>query len=153
MDELGDEMGNEAHGRSPSTHAGGMMSGTAHGDHDRHAGHSIAMFRDKFWLSFALTIPVVLWSEDVQHWFGDTAPSFPGSKLIPAALGTLVFLYGGLVFIRGARRELVDHRMMERDAGVYWRLPRDRWRDARGPRRHQPRPAAGTLQPGNRLPV
>ncbi|HEY2051275.1 MAG TPA: metalloregulator ArsR/SmtB family transcription factor [Caulobacteraceae bacterium] len=29
------------------------------------------------------------------------------------------------------RRELVDHRMMERDAGIYWRLPRDRWRDER----------------------
>ena len=38
--------------------------------HDRHAGHSVAMFRDKFWLSFALTIPVVFWSTDVQHWFG-----------------------------------------------------------------------------------
>ena len=35
-----------------------------HGDHaaghDRHAGHSVAMFRDKFWLSLALTIPVIL---------------------------------------------------------------------------------------------
>jgi len=38
-----------------------------HGSHDRHAGHSVAMFHDKFWLSFALTIPVVFWSIDVQH--------------------------------------------------------------------------------------
>src|SRR6195256_48685 len=81
-----------------------------HGSHDRHAGHSVAMFRDKFWLSFALTIPVVIWSSDVQRWFGYAAPSFPGSKLIPAVLGTLVFVYGGLVFIRGARRELADHK-------------------------------------------
>ena len=80
------------------------------GGHDRHAGHSVAMFRDKFWLSLALTIPVVIWSSDVQHWFGYTAPSFPGSKLIPAVLGTLVFVYGGLVFIRGARSELADHK-------------------------------------------
>jgi Cu2+-exporting ATPase len=64
------------------------------------------MFRDKFWLSFALTIPVIIWSSDVQGWFGHTAPSFPGSRLIPAVLGTLVFIYGGFVFIRGARREL-----------------------------------------------
>jgi Cu2+-exporting ATPase len=49
------------------------------------------MFRDKFWLSFALTIPVVLWSADVQHWLGYTAPSFPGSSFIPSVLGTLVF--------------------------------------------------------------
>jgi Cu2+-exporting ATPase len=80
------------------------------GSHERHAGHSVAMFRDKFWLSFALTIPVVSWSSEVQRWFGYTAPSFPGSKLIPAVLGTLVFVYGGLVFIRGARRELADHK-------------------------------------------
>jgi Cu2+-exporting ATPase len=79
------------------------------GGHDRHAGHSVAMFRDKFWLSFALTIPVVVWSSDVQRWFGYTAPSFPGSKLVPAVLGTGVFIYGGLVFIRGAQRELADH--------------------------------------------
>src|ERR1700726_4731112 len=89
--------------------AGGHNMSDMHGSHDRHAGHSVAMFRDKFWLSFALTIPVVIWSSDVQRWFGYTAPPFPGSKLIPAVLGTLVFIYGGLVFIRGARRELADH--------------------------------------------
>src|SRR5207302_879998 len=77
---------------------------------DRHAGHSVAMFRDRFWLSLALTIPVVFWSTDVQHWLGYTAPSFPGSKFIPAILGTVVFLYGGLVFIRGAWGELADHK-------------------------------------------
>jgi len=90
-------------------HAGHKMSDT-HRSHDRHAGHSVAMFRDKFWLSFALTIPVVFWSTDVQHWFGNTAPSFPGSKFIPATLGTVVFVYGGLVFIRGAWSELADHK-------------------------------------------
>jgi Cu2+-exporting ATPase len=68
------------------------------------------MFRDKFWLSFAMTIPVVVWSSDVQRWLGYTAPSFPGSKLVPAVLGTGVFIYGGLVFIGGARRELADHK-------------------------------------------
>ena len=59
---------------------------------------------------FALTIPVVFWSTDVQHWLGYTAPSFPGSKFIPAMLGTVVFVYGGLVFIRGAGSELADHK-------------------------------------------
>ena len=81
-----------------------------HAGHDRHAGHSVAMFRDKFWLSFALTIPVVFWSADIQHWLGYTAPTFPGSKFIPPILGTLVFVYGGLVFIRGAWGELADHK-------------------------------------------
>src|SRR6266513_5484787 len=86
-----------------------MMS-EMHGSHDRHAGHSVAMFRGKFWLSFALTIPVVFWSPDVQHWLGYTAPSFPGSKFIPAILGTVVFIYGGMVFVRGAWGELADHK-------------------------------------------
>jgi len=93
----------------PDPHAGHKMAGTQ-GSHDRHAGHSVAMFRDKFWLSFAFTIPVLFWSADIQHWLGYVAPSFPGSKLIPAIFGTLVFLYGGLVFIRAARGELADRR-------------------------------------------
>ena len=100
---------NEAHGKAADPHAGHTMPDT-HGGHDRHAGHSVAMFHDKFWLSFALTIPVVFWSSDVQHWLGYTAPSFPGSQFIPAILGTVVFVYGGLVFIRGAWRELADRK-------------------------------------------
>jgi P-type Cu2+ transporter len=81
-----------------------------HATPDRHAGHSVAMFRDKFWLSLALTVPVVAWSRDPQTWLGYTAPSFPGSDLIPSVLGTVVFVYGGLVFIRGAWGELADGR-------------------------------------------
>ncbi len=80
-----------------------------HQGRDRHAGHSVAMFRDKFWLSLALTIPTVIWSPEVQHWLGYTAPSFPGSRFVPAILGTVVFVYGGLVFVRGAQSELAAH--------------------------------------------
>jgi Cu2+-exporting ATPase len=104
-----DHMTHNVRGQASDPHAGHKMSDTQ-ASHDRHAGHSVAMFRDKFWLSFALTIPVVIWSTDVQHWFGYTAPSFPGSKFIPAILGTVVFVYGGLVFIRGAWGELADHK-------------------------------------------
>ena len=81
--------------------------GTAH---DRHAGHSVAMFRDKFWLSLALTIPVVLLSHDIQEWVGYSVPMLPGIEFVPAILGTVVFLYGGLVFIRGAQGELADRK-------------------------------------------
>lgn len=95
-----------------SVHAAHQCAGRgnvkAHASHAHHAGHSVAMFRDKFWLSFILTIPVVFWSSDVQRWFGYTAPSFPGSKLIAPVLGTIIFLYGGLVFIRGAGNEIVE---------------------------------------------
>src|SRR6267378_3025142 len=104
-----DNMSHNDHDPASDPHAGHKMSGM-HGSHDRHAGHSVAMFRDKFWLSLALTMPVVFWSTDVQHWLGYAAPSFPGSKFIPATLGTVVFIYGGLVFIRGAWGELADHK-------------------------------------------
>jgi Cu2+-exporting ATPase len=78
--------------------------------HDRHAGHSVAMFRDKFWLTLILTLLVVAWSREVQQWLGYTAPTFPASQYIPVFLGTVVFLYGGSVFIGGAWGELADRR-------------------------------------------
>ncbi len=81
----------------------------AHAAHDTHAGHSVAMFRDRFWVSLLLTLPVLVWSPDIQMWLGYTAPTFPGSALIPALLGTAVFVYGGTVFLRGAVGELRTH--------------------------------------------
>ena len=79
-----------------------------HGSHDKHEGHSPEMFREKFWLSFILTIPVVFWSDHIQQLLGYSAPTFPGSDWIPPVLGTVIFFYGGLVFIRGAWHELRD---------------------------------------------
>ncbi len=76
------------------------------GGHDKHAGHSVSMFRDKFWLSLVLTIPIVLLSHDVAGWLGYRLPVFAGSSVLPAVLGTVVFLYGGLVFLRAAAGEL-----------------------------------------------
>ena len=66
------------------------------------------MFRDRFWLSLLLTIPVLVWSEMVQEWLGYTAPSFPLSVRIPAVLGTVIFVYGGMPFLKGGVQELRD---------------------------------------------
>ncbi|HEX7172947.1 MAG TPA: heavy metal translocating P-type ATPase [Candidatus Limnocylindria bacterium] len=79
-----------------------------HGAHDKHAGHDPEAFRRQFWIVLALTIPVVVWSHEVQMWLGYQAPTFPGSDWIPPILGTVVFLYGGRVFLSGARTELGD---------------------------------------------
>src|SRR5689334_20612709 len=76
----------------------GAMDHGANGGHDKHAGHSVAMFRDRFWLSLALSIPVVIFSQMVQDWLGFSVPDFPGDGLIAPVLGTVVFLYGGRVF-------------------------------------------------------
>ncbi|HVD62594.1 MAG TPA: copper-translocating P-type ATPase [Gemmatimonadaceae bacterium] len=79
-----------------------------HAAHDKHAGHSVSMFRDKFWVSLLLTIPTVAWSPMVQEWLGFTAPVFPGSHYVPAVFGSILFFYGGLVFLRGAVQEIRD---------------------------------------------
>src|SRR5690606_15376637 len=74
--------------------------------HDKHAGHSVAMFRDRFWITLLLTIPTLVWEPMIQEWFGYTAPGFPGSELLPPVFGAIVFFYGGWVFIQGALSEL-----------------------------------------------
>jgi len=79
---------------------------TAHGGHDRHTGHSVALFRDKFWVSLFLTLPTLVWGHMLQRALGYTAPPFPGSHWIPAVFGTAVFAYGGIPFLRGGIAEL-----------------------------------------------
>ena len=79
-----------------------------HRAHDRHEGHSVAMFRDRFWITLLLNIPTLLWSDMVQHLFGFSAPAFPGSLYVSALFGTAVYFYGGLVFVNGGLRELRD---------------------------------------------
>lgn len=86
------------HGGHDNTHAG----------HDKHAGHSPEMFRDRFWLSLLMTSPVVYWSDHVQMLLGYDPIAVPGEAWIGPVLGTAVFLYGGLTFLRGALRELRD---------------------------------------------
>ncbi|HEX6844168.1 MAG TPA: heavy metal translocating P-type ATPase, partial [Actinomycetota bacterium] len=77
-----------------------------HATHDKHEGHSPAMFRDRALWSLLLTLPIVLWSPMIQEWFGYTAPTVPGADLIPAVLGTVVFVYGGSPFLLGGAREI-----------------------------------------------
>ena len=102
-------MEHHAHHPEPAADVAAPTAAARHAPgHDRHAGHSVARFRDRFWLSLALTIPVVLLSADIQEWLGYSIPSFPGDQYASAILGTIVFLYGGLVFIRGAQGELAD---------------------------------------------
>ena len=81
----------------------------AHSSHDKHAGHSVEMFRRKFWGTLLLSIPTVVWAPMIQHWFGYQALGGPeASRWISAAFGTAVFTYGGWVFIKGAIGELAD---------------------------------------------
>jgi len=76
--------------------------------HGRHAGHSVGMFRDRFWLSLLLTVPTLVWGHMLPGLLGYAPPALPGAHWIPAIFGSVVFLYGGRPFLAGAVRELRD---------------------------------------------
>ena len=98
-----------------STHGQAMPEGHAHSavddehavhQHGQHAGHSTAMFKNKFWLSLVLSIPVVYFSPMFSHLLGYSIPQFPGSAWIPPVLGSVIFFYGGFPFLKGGWTEL-----------------------------------------------
>ena len=74
--------------------------------HGQHAGHSTAMFKDRFWLTLALSVPVVYFSPMFAQLLGYLPPDFPGSAWIPPILGTVIFFYGGMPFLKGGLNEL-----------------------------------------------
>ena len=90
----------------PPDHSGHAAHDPTPGGHDTHAGHSVAMFRDRFWVTLGLTVPIVVSSGMIQDWFGYSLPGYPGDGLVQPVLGTIVFVYGGGVFLEGAWHEL-----------------------------------------------
>lgn len=100
-------MEHEAHHHEPTSPAhGGHGAHEMKSGHDRHAGHSVSMFRDRFWWSLALSAPTLVWGHMLPRALGFTPPAIPGSHLVPAIAGTAVFLYGGQPFLVGAVGEL-----------------------------------------------
>jgi Cu2+-exporting ATPase len=70
-----------------------------HGGND-HA----AQFRDRFWVSLLLAVPVVVFSQMFADLLSYSLP--PGTAWISPVLGTVVFFYGGWPFLTGAWSEL-----------------------------------------------
>jgi cation transport ATPase len=99
-------MRHPAHDRDHA--ARGALAPGVPATHDRHAGHSVAMFRTRFWVALVLTIPTVVWGHMLASATGWHAPELPGSGWIGPVFGTAVFAYGGEPFLRGAVRELRD---------------------------------------------
>ncbi|MFI2713947.1 heavy metal translocating P-type ATPase [Micromonospora sp. NPDC018662] len=99
-------MPEEEHRRSRTP--GGYVFGGGGGAVTRqHAGHDPERFRRRFWLSLALTVPIVATSHMVMDWFGYRL-DVPGTTWVGPVLGTVVFAYGGWPFLVGGGREVRD---------------------------------------------
>ncbi|NII11196.1 copper-translocating P-type ATPase [Oleiagrimonas sp. C23AA] len=67
----------------------------------------VADFRRRFWISLALTLPVLVLSPMIQAVFGlQSRLSFAGSGYVLFALSACVFFYGGWPFLTGMAGEL-----------------------------------------------
>jgi P-type Cu2+ transporter len=76
------------------------------GHHDHHV-HMVADFKKRFWISLALTLPVLLLSPMVQEFLGlKEIIQFSGDLYILFALSSVVFFYGGYPFLKGIFSEL-----------------------------------------------
>ncbi len=78
-----------------------------HAGHDKHAGHDPDTFRHRFWLSLALTLPLVVTSEMVMEWFGYEL-DLPLMAWYGPVLGSIVFWWGGWPFLAGGVAEIRD---------------------------------------------
>jgi P-type Cu2+ transporter len=103
--DLGGEVRAAAHGQHAEP-AAEQVAG--HGGHHGHGGRGdhAAQFRDRFWISLALSVPIVVFSEMVGDLLGYVPPQFPGATWIPPVLGTVLFAYGGRPFLVGGWSEL-----------------------------------------------
>jgi Cu2+-exporting ATPase len=90
-------------------------AGHAASDHEghpggRHEGHSVADFRRRFWICLALTVPVILISPGLPLVSGGRILDIPGANWILLALSTVLYVYGGVPFLRGFVREMRDRK-------------------------------------------
>src|SRR6056297_666617 len=93
-----DGHGKDGHGKDGHDH-----------ENNDHAGHE-QMFRRRFWICLVLSVPVLLTSDTLQGWLGFGLPDFPGDEAIGPVFSTIVFIVGGLPFLKMALSELKELR-------------------------------------------
>jgi len=104
----------EEHGvpaRSEGHHSGhGGTKGDDHSKHSggRHEGHSVADFRRRFWISLAVTVPVVLISPELPFVAGGRLVDLAGADWVLLGLSSFLYVFGGMPFLKGLVRELRD---------------------------------------------
>lgn len=105
MAEKAHDRNQHTHNEHAKSHAGHDHEGHDHSGHVDHSGHEM-MFRNRFWVSLVLTIPVLIFSPMIQEWFGFTPPEFTGSNLVGPFFAIVIFLYGGIPFFEMAVPEI-----------------------------------------------
>ncbi len=93
-------------------HAGPEAEASSHEEHSkgRHEGHSVADFRRRFWISLAVTVPVILISPGLPFVPSGRIVNVPGADWILLGLSTFLYIYGGMPFLKGFVRELRDRK-------------------------------------------
>jgi P-type Cu2+ transporter len=75
--------------------------------YSRHAGHDVADFRRRFWISLIVTIPILVLSPSIQEFAGvGGTVRFPGDQYVLFILASFVYFYGGYPFLKGIITEL-----------------------------------------------
>ena len=107
--------GHQSHERPPQrnqpdphrNHNGhGQQPSQQHAGHDKHAGHSPEIFKRRFFICLVLTLPVLYFEPMFQMWFNYQAIQFLGAEWVIPIFSTIIYFYGGWVFLKGAWFEL-----------------------------------------------
>lgn len=88
-----------------SRHSGHSPHDYGNENFNKHEGHHTGDFLSRFWISLVITIPILLLSHMIQQWLGFNI-TFPGDKYVLLALGTVIYIYGGLPFLKGMIGEM-----------------------------------------------
>ncbi|NWG10400.1 copper-translocating P-type ATPase [Candidatus Bathyarchaeota archaeon] len=76
--------------------------------HHSHAQH-MQQFKNRFFVSLTLTIPILLLSEMIQTWLNLTWIQIPFQKEVLFLLSLVTYLYGGWPFLKGLVQEIRAH--------------------------------------------
>src|SRR6266404_5340956 len=96
-----------------ASHAGGAAGAPRRADHDAHSHHAhmVADFRRRFWISLALTVPILAISEHFWALMGlRPLISFAGDRYALFAFASIVYFYGGWPFLKGAGGEIAGRK-------------------------------------------
>ena len=106
--------GHEMHAREMDAGHGNMEHANMDSAHGGHAGHNsgghmghMGNLKQKFWVSLALAILILI----LSPMMGLTLPfqfTFPGSDWVVLILSTVLYFYGGMPFLQGAKNELKE---------------------------------------------